>query len=113
MNCMIWEKTATFASTNRNVCVSCDRSCINKTYPSNHTLGTLDVSLGDDFNCISIELQHLICLNKEANKHLVAREKVLQNHTFERVNFVPSSIPVVMQWVGNAASNDYLKLAQM
>jgi hypothetical protein len=86
--------------------ILCDRSSINETYTSNHTLQT-----GCVFHYENIESQHVPCANKESNKHQVAREKIIQYHTFESVNFVPSSLP--MQWVANATSNDHLKLAQM
>jgi hypothetical protein len=43
-------------------------------------------------------------LNRETNKLVVAREKILRNHNLDDVDFVPSSIPLVLSVLGNTNS---------
>jgi hypothetical protein len=55
-----------------------------------------------------IELYSLFYLNTNPNKHAVARQKIIRNHVFDNVDFVPSSLPTVLAWVGNEGTQSQL-----
>jgi hypothetical protein len=46
---------------------------------------------------LPVELYSMLHLNKIGNRNSVAREKVLQHHDIEHVNFEPSVLPLVHQ----------------
>eukprot|EP00956_Cyclotella_meneghiniana_P004581 scaffold5639_cov70-Cyclotella_meneghiniana.AAC.3 len=82
----------------------CNKSSIDATYLSNHTLQSLPIN-SHYVNTLPFEIYSMLHLNKLKNKHTVAREKILQHHKLEDVNFVPSSLPVAMSWIGKSNSN--------
>jgi hypothetical protein len=86
----------------------CNEASIDATYDSNHTLEFFEV------NCKQPAwLRSMLQMNKGTNKHWVARQKIIQTHTFQYVDFEPSSLPLVLSWVGNATSNEHImRLAQ-
>jgi hypothetical protein len=87
------------------VSLLCDKSSIDATYHSNHTLQSIHFG----HYCVdSIELDSLLYANRDTNKHAVARQKVVENHTFDYVSFASSSLPRVLSWVGNADIDDRL-----
>lgn len=86
----------------------CNQPSIDATYDSNHTLEFFEV------NCKQPAwLRSMLQMNKGTNKHWVARQKIIQTHTFQYVDFEPSSLPLVLSWVGNATSNEHMRLAQV
>eukprot|EP00956_Cyclotella_meneghiniana_P041910 scaffold244582_cov43-Cyclotella_meneghiniana.AAC.2 len=82
----------------------CNKSSIEATYVSNHSLQYL-TSTYADFNTVPVEIYSVLHSNKVPDKHAVAREKILQHHKLEDVNFIHSSLPVAMSWIGKSDSN--------
>jgi hypothetical protein len=78
--------------------ILCDKSSVDATYNSNHVLESL---LINPLNEMPMEIYSLLHLNTNPNKHAVARQKIIRYHTFNNVDFVPSSLPTVLAWVGN------------
>ena len=88
----------------------CDKSTIDATCRSNHTLESL-VLVVEGNNCVPVEILSLLHLNENPNKHAVISRKVMRHHTFENVNFVPSSLPVALGQIG--ISDSGIRLSQM
>eukprot|EP00956_Cyclotella_meneghiniana_P002986 scaffold3638_cov83-Cyclotella_meneghiniana.AAC.1 len=82
----------------------CNKSSIDATYLSNHTLQSLPSSTRDN-NVAPIEIYSILHSNRVSDKHVVAREKILQHHKLEDVNFIHSSLPIAMSWIGKSDSN--------
>jgi hypothetical protein len=77
----------------------CNTSTIESTYLFNHNLRAIVNICGH--NRASVELCSLMHLNRETDKLVVAREKILRNHNLDDVHFVSSSIPLVLSALGN------------
>eukprot|EP00956_Cyclotella_meneghiniana_P015899 scaffold24714_cov43-Cyclotella_meneghiniana.AAC.1 len=82
----------------------CNKSSIDATYLSNHTLQSLSHN-SHYVKTLPFEIYCMLQSNRVSDKHAVAREKILQHHKLEDVNFVPSSLPVAMSWIGKSDSN--------
>eukprot|EP00956_Cyclotella_meneghiniana_P021383 scaffold38911_cov36-Cyclotella_meneghiniana.AAC.1 len=86
----------------------CNKSSIDATYFSNHSLHSLRTSVNvirGSVNALPFEIYSMLHSNKVPDKYAVAREKILQHHKLEDVNFAPSSLPVAMSWIGKSNSN--------
>eukprot|EP00956_Cyclotella_meneghiniana_P021385 scaffold38912_cov84-Cyclotella_meneghiniana.AAC.2 len=85
----------------------CNKSSIDATYSSNHSLHSLRTSVNvirGSVNTLPFEIYSMLHSNKVSDKHAVAREKILQHHKLEDVNFIHSSLPVAMSWIGKSDS---------
>eukprot|EP00956_Cyclotella_meneghiniana_P001006 scaffold1181_cov67-Cyclotella_meneghiniana.AAC.10 len=89
--------------------ILCDKSSIIATYNSHHALESIVIDAADNY--IPVEVYSMLRLNRNTNKHAVAREKILLYHSLARVNFVPTSLPIALAWVDK--SNSCRKLSQM
>jgi hypothetical protein len=78
----------------------CNKSSIDATYNSNHSLQVL--SQWHSSIMIPMELYSLLHANRDTNKQAVAQKKIIANHSFEHVNFVQSTLPLILSLVGNA-----------
>eukprot|EP00956_Cyclotella_meneghiniana_P012025 scaffold17043_cov36-Cyclotella_meneghiniana.AAC.4 len=74
----------------------CDTSSIEATINSNHTLGFLY----SNKTAAPLEISSLLRMNRNPNKRDVAISKIVQHHSFETMDFVPTSLPTVLSLVG-------------
>jgi hypothetical protein len=82
----------------------CNKSSIDATYLSNHTLQSLSIN-NHYVNTLPLSIYSMLHSNKLKNKPSVAREKILHHHKLEDVNFAHTSLPVAMSWIGKSNSN--------
>jgi hypothetical protein len=81
----------------------CSKTSIDATFQSNHSLQSLGFGASPSLS-LPVQLYSMLHLNKIRNKNSVAREKVLQHHDIEDVNFEPSVLPLVLSCVANTGS---------
>jgi hypothetical protein len=74
----------------------CGTSSIEATINSNHTLELLS----SNETAVPLEISSLLRMNQNPNKRDVAISKIVQHHSFETMDFVPSSLPAVLSLVG-------------
>lgn len=74
-------------------------------------LQSIQLNSSDFNNEIPIDLYSLLHANQNTDKLAVARQKILQNYSFENIEFVASSLPKVMSCVGNTDSQ--MNLSQL
>jgi hypothetical protein len=67
----------------------------------------------DSSNEVPFDIYGVLFMNRNSNKHAVIREKLLRNHNLDQVNFVPSSLPIVFSWLGDASVDQRLGLSQL
>jgi hypothetical protein len=89
----------------------CDTSSIDTTMQSNHTLESVYGPLNS--NKVPINIYSILFMNRNMNKHAVIREKLLRNHNLDQINFVPTSLPIVFSWLGDAGVDQRLGLSQL
>jgi hypothetical protein len=90
----------------------CNKSNINTTYQSNHSLETLNVLYND---MLPVKICSLLHLNKNSNKHAMAWNKILQEYSFNQIlgslgtSIVESSaLPFVLHSFRNTGSSTAL-----
>jgi hypothetical protein len=91
----------------------CNKSSIEATYTSNHTLQTLSASYDDGWYHhgamdIPVGLYSHLRTNQSPNKAAVARKKIVEHHAVEDLNFAVSSLPTVFSAVGKVGANNGL-----
>ena len=72
----------------------CNVSSIEQTYNSNHAIQRVEIEF-PDFN-IPLDIYSLLYLNRNENKHVVARKKVLDNHSVDHLDYVTTSLPILL-----------------
>ena len=85
----------------------CDRSSIDATYNSKHTLECFEVV--HDFNpTIPLGLYSMVYLNKNQNKRVVALDKIVHCHDLVSIDYISSTLPLVMSKVGESKTDKSL-----
>eukprot|EP00956_Cyclotella_meneghiniana_P024193 scaffold48279_cov50-Cyclotella_meneghiniana.AAC.3 len=84
----------------------CDTSSIEATMHSNHTLELLS----SNKTAVPLEISSLMRMNQNPNKRDVAISKIVQHHSFETMDFVPTSLPTVLSLVGKTNVNHTLSV---
>ena len=59
---------------------------------------------------VPIEISSLLRMNQNPNKRDVAISKIVQHHSFETMDFVPTSLPTVLSLVGKTNVNHTLSV---
>ena len=78
----------------------CNTSSVAATESSNHTLQSLTLRNMYETSPPGIDVYSMLHLNRNNNKNVVARQKIIQNHSIEDFDFIQSSIPVAISSIG-------------
>jgi hypothetical protein len=85
----------------------CNKSSVGATFNSNHKLERLEVP--HDFNStVPLGIYSMVYFNQNTNKQVVAIDKIVHCHKLDDIDYLPSTLPLVLCRLGRSNTNKSL-----